>query len=170
VWEPSGFILSPGRANGNWGPKSRLDDCSACHPLSRWYLARLILRSWRWRRCVPPERRLALNGLHGVTSQKIVFFNTTAVRASNPTCSRVAFHFIVHVAWHIIVISKNIDPEIMFWSPLPKEMYIRVRIVVKILTSKFWWVYTFSAPWIRESIFLNFVCLYAFVPRKLTIG
>jgi hypothetical protein len=30
------------------------------------------LRPWRWRRYVPPKRRLTFNGLHGVTSQKIV--------------------------------------------------------------------------------------------------
>jgi hypothetical protein len=35
--------------------------------------------SGRWRRYVPPKRRLALNGLHGVISQKIVRFITTAV-------------------------------------------------------------------------------------------
>jgi hypothetical protein len=45
----------------------------------------LILRSWRWRRYVPPKRRLTFNGLHGIISQKIVLFITTAVRTSNPT-------------------------------------------------------------------------------------
>jgi hypothetical protein len=33
---------------------------------------------------VPPKRRLTFNGLHGVISQKIVLFITTAVRTSNP--------------------------------------------------------------------------------------
>jgi hypothetical protein len=32
----------------------------------------------------PPERRLALNGPHGATSQKMVVFITTAVRTANP--------------------------------------------------------------------------------------
>jgi hypothetical protein len=40
---------------------------------------------WRWRRYVPPERRLACNGIHGVISQKVVLFITTAVRTSYPT-------------------------------------------------------------------------------------
>jgi hypothetical protein len=44
------------------------------HLLSRWFLARLILQPWRWRRYVPPEHRLTLNGLRSVISQKIVFF------------------------------------------------------------------------------------------------
>jgi hypothetical protein len=44
----------------------------------------LFFRSQRWRRYVPPKRRLTLNGLHGVISQKIVLFTTTAVRTSNP--------------------------------------------------------------------------------------
>jgi hypothetical protein len=46
----------------------------ACHPLSRWFLAQLIFRPWRWRRYVPPKRRLTLNRLHGVISQKMVLF------------------------------------------------------------------------------------------------
>jgi hypothetical protein len=35
---------------------------------------------------VPPKRRLTLNGLHGVISQKVVLFITTAVRTSKPAC------------------------------------------------------------------------------------
>jgi hypothetical protein len=33
------------------------------------------LEIWRWRRYVPPKRRLTINGLHGVISQKIVLLN-----------------------------------------------------------------------------------------------
>jgi hypothetical protein len=51
--------------------------------LSRCYLARFILWSWRRRQYVPPKRRLTFNGLHRVNSQKILFI-TTAVRPSNP--------------------------------------------------------------------------------------
>jgi hypothetical protein len=51
--------------------------CSACHMLSRWYLARLIHRPWRWSRYVPPKRRLIFNGLHGVMPQKIVLHRWT---------------------------------------------------------------------------------------------
>jgi hypothetical protein len=53
-------------------------------PASRWFLAWLILRQWRWR-YVPPKRRLTLTGLHGVISQKITeLFITTGVKTSNP--------------------------------------------------------------------------------------
>jgi hypothetical protein len=34
---------------------------------------------------VPPKRQLKLNGLHGVISQKMILFITTAVQTSNPT-------------------------------------------------------------------------------------
>jgi hypothetical protein len=34
---------------------------------------------------VPPKRRLQLNGLHGVTSQMMILFITTAVKTSNLT-------------------------------------------------------------------------------------
>jgi hypothetical protein len=44
----------------------------------------LIFRYWRWRRHVPPKRRLTFNGLHSVISQKVELFITTAVRTSDP--------------------------------------------------------------------------------------
>jgi hypothetical protein len=44
------------------------------HLLSRWFLARLIFRPWRWRRYVPPKRRFTLNGLRGVISQKMALY------------------------------------------------------------------------------------------------
>jgi hypothetical protein len=42
-----------------------------------------ILRPWRWRRYVPPKRRMQLNVLHGVISQKMILFITTAVKTSS---------------------------------------------------------------------------------------
>jgi hypothetical protein len=36
-----------------------------------------FLRPWRWRRYVPPKRRLHLNRLHGVTSQKMILYCPT---------------------------------------------------------------------------------------------
>jgi hypothetical protein len=54
-------------------------------PASRWFLAWRILRSWRWGRHVSSKRPLTFNGLHGVVSQKIEFFITTAMKTSNPT-------------------------------------------------------------------------------------
>jgi hypothetical protein len=38
---------------------------TACHILSRCFLEWLILRPWRWKRYVPPKRRLTFNGLYG---------------------------------------------------------------------------------------------------------
>jgi hypothetical protein len=64
------------------------------HLLSHWFLARLISRPWRWRRYVPKKRRLTLNGLHGVISQKMALFKTTAVRTSNPTYSKDVFSWV----------------------------------------------------------------------------
>jgi hypothetical protein len=34
----------------------------------------------KWMRYVPPKRRLTFNGIHGVISQKVGLFITTAVR------------------------------------------------------------------------------------------
>jgi hypothetical protein len=62
----------------------RLAVYSASHMLSCWFLLKLFLRPWRWRRYFPPKRRLQLNRLHGVTSQKMILFITDAVKTSNP--------------------------------------------------------------------------------------
>jgi hypothetical protein len=59
---------------------------------SRWQtelsvLARLVLWPWRWRLHAPPKRRLDLDELHSVISQKIEIFIGTSMRTSNPaTC------------------------------------------------------------------------------------
>jgi hypothetical protein len=42
-----------------------------CHLLSRWFLAWLILRPWRWRWHVPSKRLLTFNRLHGFLSKNI---------------------------------------------------------------------------------------------------
>jgi hypothetical protein len=57
----------------------------ACCLLSRWYLA-LLIRPWRWRRYIPPKRRLTFSGLHGDP-------RTTAVRTSNPTWCWLLYRF-----------------------------------------------------------------------------
>jgi hypothetical protein len=48
---------------------------------------------YRWRRDIPPKRRMTFNGLQGVISQKILLFITTTVRTSNRT-----LHF--HYMWY----------------------------------------------------------------------
>jgi hypothetical protein len=55
-------------------PVFRLAVYSACHLLTCWFLLKLFLRPWRWRRYVPQKRRLQLNRLYGVTSQKMILF------------------------------------------------------------------------------------------------
>jgi transposase len=45
-----------------------------CESASCWFLAWLILQSWRWRQYVPPKHSLTLNVLHGVISQKTETF------------------------------------------------------------------------------------------------
>jgi hypothetical protein len=65
--------------------KFQVANCSACHLLSCWFFAQLILWPWRWRRYAPLKHRLTFNWLHGVISQKIALFITTAVTTSNST-------------------------------------------------------------------------------------
>jgi hypothetical protein len=71
-----------------------------------WFLAELILSTLKMEQYVPPKRRLTLNGLHGVISQKIVLFTTTTVRTSNPTNF---FYSILFQMWHQIKSSEITD-------------------------------------------------------------
>jgi hypothetical protein len=67
--------------------------------LTSWFLLELFLRPWRWRRYVPPKRRLQLNRIHGVTSQKMILFITTAMKTSNPTFSFLSVTFRPYTIW-----------------------------------------------------------------------
>jgi hypothetical protein len=58
-------------------------------PASCWFLAWLILQPYRKRRHFPPKYLLTFTGLHGAISQKIEFFKTTALRASDPTFKNI---------------------------------------------------------------------------------
>jgi hypothetical protein len=73
------FHSVPWWANGNWCPLFHFlpvsyviwnfwpAKYSACHLLSRWYLAPHI-QPWRRRRYVPPKHWSTFNELHGVIS------------------------------------------------------------------------------------------------------
>jgi hypothetical protein len=51
---------------------SRVQELLCLLPPSRCLLDWLILLPWRWRRYIPPKRRLTSNGLHVVISQKVL--------------------------------------------------------------------------------------------------
>jgi hypothetical protein len=50
------------------------------------------LRPWRWRRHVPPKRRLIFNGLQGVIPRKIEFLITRTARTWSPTWKQSAMN------------------------------------------------------------------------------
>jgi hypothetical protein len=52
--------------------RRKISPRASYHLLPHWFLSCLIHRRWRWRRYVPPKRRLTFSGLHGFISQKIV--------------------------------------------------------------------------------------------------
>jgi hypothetical protein len=60
--------------------------------VSLWFLAWLISRPSRWRRHVPPKRRLTINGLHGVISRKIELI-TNSCRTHILVCAQVVRHW-----------------------------------------------------------------------------
>jgi hypothetical protein len=62
---------------------------------SRTLLCCLIYsRPWRWRRHIPPKRRLTFNGLHGIVSQKIELFTKWAI-----LWARVVFQYLPVPSW-----------------------------------------------------------------------
>jgi hypothetical protein len=75
-------------------------------------------------RYVPPNRRLTFNGLHGVISQKIVLFITTAVRTSDPTkFTSFAFSYSIPTYTTILRALKNNQAEdcVLFYF-IPKSL------------------------------------------------
>jgi hypothetical protein len=74
IWSTYSLLL--------WSPQKPSWNQVASYLLSRSILAPRILRPWRSRRYVPLKRRLTFIGLHGVISQKVVLFITTAVRTA----------------------------------------------------------------------------------------
>lgn len=62
-----------------YDPKYCQGDSSGFLVTSSWFLSRLILLSWRWRRNVLTKSRLNFHGLHGVILQETVIIMTTAV-------------------------------------------------------------------------------------------
>jgi hypothetical protein len=92
-------------------------DMMPCSPLSEqaggWF-AELILRPWRWRRYVPPKRRVQLNGLHGVISQKMILSSVLVQNVRNAAVATRRFwcwcnpglnlwheHWLVYTVTHI---------------------------------------------------------------------
>jgi hypothetical protein len=60
-----------------------------------------ILRPWRWRRYVPPKRRVQLYGLHSVISQKIILFTNylTSIKATDTWSLVFKLNFEVMLPW-----------------------------------------------------------------------
>jgi hypothetical protein len=105
------------------------------------FLLNLFFRPWRWRWYVPPKRRLTLNGLHGVISQKMVLFITTGVKTSNPilfTCSDESSLLIIcYVSYLVFGLSepRSQDAESISYRRTfnTRSQSIRLQKIVKML-------------------------------------
>jgi hypothetical protein len=78
MWHTEAIVRNPNRIQcSSRGDSSSVlstkNFSSACHLISGWFLALLILEPWRWRRHIYPKRQLPFNELH-VISQKIELF------------------------------------------------------------------------------------------------
>jgi hypothetical protein len=77
---------------------ARNQEASTCHLLACWFLAELISPTMEMEAICSSET-LVDNGLHGVISQKMVVFITTAVKTSNPT--------IVSLSSPVVILMNN---------------------------------------------------------------
>jgi hypothetical protein len=97
------------------------------------FLLNLFFRPWRWRRHVPPKRRLTLNELHGVISQKMVLFTTTAVRTSNPVYISIYIFLSLELPLYLSTfLSTNVHILLSFLHycllfPLSFNLYVFLR-------------------------------------------
>jgi hypothetical protein len=64
-----------------WGGYSWIRSTSSACYVSSWFLVWFILRTWRWKRHVPPKRWLTFNGMDGIIFHIII----TDLRISHPT-------------------------------------------------------------------------------------
>lgn len=72
---------------------------SACHLLSRWFLALLTFRPWRWRWYAAPKRRFTFSRVHCLISQKPVLFKHILIlvqgaRRSRYSCELTERHYV----------------------------------------------------------------------------
>jgi hypothetical protein len=81
------------------------------------FLVWLILRLWRWRRCVPPKRQ-ALSERHDGTNPKIVLVIVTAERTSNPAMFRLCNQ-------NVTVVSKANRRTVTHFVAYPKYQKIK---------------------------------------------
>jgi hypothetical protein len=97
------------------------------------YLLKLFLRPWRWRRYVPPERRLQLNRLHGIISQKMILFRT------------YWFKKITEMHWACSLAVTGIDVWVTGVGVVVGLWVDYIRIVYCKLENK-WWTATGTCP------------------------
>jgi hypothetical protein len=93
---------------------------------------KLILRPWRWRRYVPPKRQLTFNGLHGIVSQKIEVFITTAVRTSNPTLEVCSEHY-ARSTWAAFVTRTMCQ-----WYECSSSIHVRCSMSTSTVATEAW--------------------------------
>jgi hypothetical protein len=102
--------------------------------LLAFFFLNVFLRPWRWRRYVSPKRRLKLDGLHGVISQKMILFITSTVKTSNPTWfyftfSQTCTH--IYCNYVCIWITKHnlCCHSLSFWKLLLSPLFPLMRLV-----------------------------------------
>jgi hypothetical protein len=87
------------------------------------------------KRYVPPKGRLAFTGLHGVISQKIELFITTAVRTSNPTFSVLCLSLACHLLSRGFLALLILQPWRWRRYVSPKRRLISQKMVLFIITA-----------------------------------
>jgi hypothetical protein len=135
-WKKSCFLRLIQGVETSWTLKSTIFwDITLCSLLSiyrrfggtyRLHLQGRKISLARWRRHIPPKRRFTLNGLHGVISQKIELFITTAVRTSNSTK--------LNLVWGWIARRKGLRRQVSLGSGVTRDNRNTIwRVILELL-------------------------------------
>jgi hypothetical protein len=84
------------KVNRRFGRTYRLALLATCFHsgILNWF----VLRPWRWRRYLPPDRRLTFNGPHAVISQKIIVLDSVMFRRTVLTSDSCYSEFVYRIS------------------------------------------------------------------------
>jgi hypothetical protein len=136
-------LCSPVKVNRHFRGTCRLLFQLCLLAISRWFLAWLIIRPWRWKRHVPPKLRLAFNGCMALYSRR-----SLQQSQNSHCCTGCGRCQIICVLWkqrgkqlqHGAYYPENLGPKgFRLFGPLAKIITTHVNSRIKAFNIRFDW-------------------------------